>query len=222
MFGWIARSALPTPGFVDWLFDRTRTLLGMKDWPCALVPHEDAPTTKELLGAGVPYAGERSGGAAGTFSMTADGPRITWSPEIVRDPEGFIATMAHELSHYILQGVESEPPGGAEAEEPATDVCAVLLGFGVFLANNAFTFEQHQDGVMQGWSAVRRGYLDEMQLAHALAIHLELNGTPESVARPWLRDNPPADLKHALRDVRKHRVEDMRMLRALRGPVAAP
>jgi hypothetical protein len=53
--------------------------------------------------------------------------------------------------------------------EPLNDLLTVFLGFGVFTANAAFRFEQHQDGRSQGWSARRLGYLSEEQFGYALA-----------------------------------------------------
>jgi hypothetical protein len=65
-------------------------------------------------------------------------------------PDRLIATFAHELAYLFATTVE-EPPCEADEIEFLTDLAAVYLGFGVFLANARFEFEVLQDGPLQGW-----------------------------------------------------------------------
>jgi hypothetical protein len=134
------------------------------------------------------------------------------APSKLDDPMGFVATMAHELGHYSMSRFRGEPPGGDEALEPATDVCAVFLGFGVFMANSAFTFQQFHDGRVQGWRTSQLGYLDEKALAYALALFLPLRGLDAGEARRHLKDNPRSYVKHALRHLEKERRDDVARL----------
>jgi hypothetical protein len=53
--------------------------------------------------------------------------------------------------------------------EPLNDLVTIFLGLGIFTANSAFRFAQHQDGRSQGWSARRLGHLSEEDLGYALA-----------------------------------------------------
>ena len=50
-------------------------------------------------------------------------------------PESLISTFAHEFAHYLIHSVDAPTPGGEELEEHATDLVAVFMGFGVFLAS---------------------------------------------------------------------------------------
>jgi hypothetical protein len=90
----------------------------------------------------------------------------------------FIATMAHELAHYVLATLKSGVPGGRELAELATDLAVAYLGFGVFSANTAFEFSQHQDTFSQGWSSSRNGYLSERSWAFAIALFCALTDAP--------------------------------------------
>jgi hypothetical protein len=122
-------------------------------------------------------------------------PVITYSPRILKDPEDVIATFAHELSHYIMHQYPTAPPGGEYAEEPATDVCSVYLGFGVMMANSAFKFRQTQGAGMVGWEAQRKGYLSQSELAFALAMFAHLaEFSPDQVV-PHLSANPRAQFQ---------------------------
>jgi hypothetical protein len=193
------------------LYDAAREHAGLSDCRCRLEAHEE----EEPLPLSAAFGAMKSRGAAGTFSRhgARDGV-ITYAPSKLDDPAGFVATMAHELGHFLMSRFRGEPPGGDEALEPATDICAVFMGFGVFQANSAFQFQQFQDGNMQGWRTSRLGYLDEKALSYALAIFLALRGLDAAEARRHLKDNPRSYLKHALRHLEKERAAELDELRA--------
>lgn len=105
-----------------------------------------------------------------------------------RWPCRLVATFAHELSHYLIHADGSMPPGGAELEEHATDVTAVFLGFGVFMANGAKNFAQFQNEAESGWEMRRLGYLSEEALAAALAMFVRMAGEDAGAAEAGLKD----------------------------------
>ncbi|MEO8019425.1 MAG: hypothetical protein ABI769_16560, partial [Pseudomonadota bacterium] len=82
-----------------------------------------------------------------------------------------------ELARYLVDTFEEPPPGGAQLREPAIEVAAVFLGFGLFMANSAFRGESYQ--------------LNEGEFVHALAMFCVARKIqPESVDRhlnPHLR-----------------------------------
>jgi hypothetical protein len=191
------------------LYEMTRNHAGLSDCKCRLEPHDE-----EMLPAGTAFGRVQRRGAAGTF--TSHGARngvITYAPSQLGDPMGFVATMAHELGHYLMAQLPGEPPGGGAALEPATDICAVFMGFGVFTANAHFNFQQFQHGTTQGWQVSRTGYLDDKALSYALAIFLHLRELDGAEARRHLKDNPRAYLKHALRHVEQQRSVELAALR---------
>jgi hypothetical protein len=101
-------------------------------------------------------------------------PIIAYSEELAEQPRLLIATFAHELAHYLLATIRKPIPGGNELHELATELTAAYAGFGLFRANAAFRFEQHQDAYGQGWSAGRSGYLSEPTWAFAIALFAAL------------------------------------------------
>ncbi|MEO1332185.1 MAG: hypothetical protein AAFV32_01605 [Myxococcota bacterium] len=201
------------PTLAEHLFACTKLHAGLEDWPCELEHHTNAPRMRDLVGL-LPSLESSSMNAAGTFRI--DRSRrvvITYAEGSTSDPVAFIATMAHELAHYLMMTIPTPPPGGEDAEEPATDLTAVFMGFGVFTANAAVRFNQFSDGTMIGWSMSRTGYLTEQSIAYALAIFLTLTGTPFSVARSHLDPNPRSYTKAALKDLRKRRQAELDRLR---------
>ena len=203
------------------LFTRVREHAGMAEWPCRLVAQEediDPVVAPAVLLKGAPS------GPAGTFSVDVrrNEVQISYNPSQLGRPEALIATFAHELAHYLGHSVEEAPPGGDDFEEYATDLLAVFMGFGVFLANSAFTFSQYTDVHSQGWSAHSQGYLSEEQLTYALAMFLALKGMDKETVEPYLDRNLRKVLKRSLREIGR-KTEGMERLRAIRSnKVAEP
>jgi hypothetical protein len=195
------RLILPTPeffpmrntrdhAFASAVFDRTRDYLDMAEWPCRLTAQDDEDRERrEALYRGGAVGDGRSQGAAGTFSAGEE-IEITYAPDLLSDPTGLVATLAHELAHYLLFDIEGDPPAGWDELEPLTDLTAVVEGFGVFLCNNAFNFGQWNDGQWQGWQWNTRGYLNTAELGFALGIFCVRTSTPAAIVLPHLKSNP--------------------------------
>ncbi len=177
--------------FAKAMFQQTRAYMGLMDWPCRLVPHvdQDMQQRESFHAAGVMGALGSEGGAAGTFSVE-DMVEITYSPSLLGDPTGLVATLAHELCHYLLATVKESPPCGWEELEPLTDLAAVHEGFGVFLANSAFDFSQWTNTQSQGWEFSKRGYLNEAELGFALGVFVVRRNLPPESAGRHLKRNP--------------------------------
>ena len=201
------------------LFARVRTLAGMQDWPCRLAVQEADPITHvapTMLIQGAPQ------GPAGTFRMRAaeDGSGrhalITFNPKQVSDPEALIATFAHELAHYLAHSVDALPPGGEEFEELATDVLAIVLGFGLFTANGAFRFRQYQSTGTHGWSTRHQGYLRRDEATFALAVFCALKDIPAREVVPHLQPGLVPGFRKACREIQAS--EALGRLRAIEAP----
>lgn len=203
------------------LFERVRKHAGMEDWPCELVAQEADIDGHVHPGQLIPSP---PSGPAGTYSVS--GPdravTITYNPSLLGRPEAMIATFAHELAHYLAHSVDVLPPGGEDFEEHATDLLAVVLGFGVFLANSAFTFEQYTDNESMGWSAQQQGYLSETQLTYALAVFVELKMIDPNTVEPYLDRNLRKFYRKCHKELGR-RGEEIEKLRAIRSyKIATP
>jgi len=174
------------------LFRRVKSLMGMDDWHCQFVQRRDADKDlqADLAHSGI-LGDSSSKGAAGTFSMSHDREVvISYSASSLKDPQALIATLAHELCHYLVERVAAEPPGTWQELEPLTDLSAVLEGFGLFLCNTAFQFKQWTTFDRQGWSFSRKGYLTEAELGFSLAIFCVRNRLDAGIAARALKPNP--------------------------------
>lgn len=183
-------SASRDHAFAVEVFEAVRAIMGLENWPCRLEAEsdEDAEFRQAMARAGVlGVPGQR--GAAGTFSAGEE-VVITYSKSMLRTPVRLIATLAHEWCHYLLATVQSVPPAGWEELEPLTDLAAVHEGFGVILTNSAFSFGQWSDSQSLGWQCDTLGYLNDSELAFALAIFCHRNAVNPDVAQSHLKPNP--------------------------------
>lgn len=180
------------------LLDEVKAIAGIADWPTRLVA----------------YASPRAGGqvsaythtvplddaAAGTFQLVEDG-QGGWLAEIcydfggLNDPAALVATFAHELAHYRLSQCRNSFPGGEDLHELLTDLAAVKMGFGLFLANSSRDYQARQlETGGHSWQTKRQGYLSERALVTALVISELLAERDPADARPFLKSYLAQDL----------------------------
>ena len=123
------------------------------DLPIDLVPLERLP--EEFR-----HSYQSSSDVAGTYRESEGARMIEYAPEMMSRPIEFISTLAHEVMHAQLWGLEDQMPGGIEMHELATDLCAIIAGFGVI---------QMQGAEQSGWA----GYLTQETRGAALAYYLK-------------------------------------------------
>ena len=172
---------------------------GMGNWPVTLRAQEEDPNFQVASTITVQNA-EHS--PLGTFSVNENNEGIiTYNPKIVAHPIQMIATFAHELSHYLTGTAPEPPPGGWENWEFATDIGATFLGFGIFLANAAFSFRQYSSVESVGWETSTSGYLTEAEHSYSLALFLRLKDIEPELALPHCDRNIKTFLKRALAEI---------------------
>ncbi|MFK7813076.1 MAG: ankyrin repeat domain-containing protein [Maribacter sp.] len=106
----------------------------------------------------------KSSGAAGTYQKKGGKSIIRIEHGQLKDTEGLIATICHELSHEKLLGENRI----IENDEYLTDLTAIVFGFGIFIGNAKFQFEAGK-GNGFGWQMKSQGYLPEPIIAYTMA-----------------------------------------------------
>jgi hypothetical protein len=184
------------PERAEHIFACVKRLARMPDWPCKLIAQPPSPELR--VGEQVALKAITHM-PAGTFAFDGNEVTISYNPRDVDDPGQLIATLAHELAHYLLHGLKGEIPGGEEMHEPATDLLTVYMGFGVFGAMAAFNYSQN----FEGWQWSRQGYLNERTWIFALAIFLSLRDEAPDAVKPYLKRHLFSDLGAATRYLRQ-------------------
>jgi hypothetical protein len=172
----------------------------LEDWHCKLAAQPERPKTR--VGEYLVVKHDTNESPLGTFGVDGNEVLITYDPASVDNTFTLVATLAHELAHYLLGSVREEPPGGEDLHEFATDLMTIYLGFGIFGANSAFNFRQHGDFMSQGWQSAGQGYLGEREWAFGLAMFLELRNDPSDTLREFLKPHIMADVQKARRYLR--------------------
>lgn len=167
------------------IYSATAKLAGFEDWPVKLTAMGDEGPLD--LSGYVIVPSQNT--ATGMISSDENGEiEISFARDIAKNPVALVATFAHELAHLLLhtRGVE-EGIEGDEAEL-LTDLAAVYMGFGVFLANAAFDMTPMEDGMMGiGWTSRRQGYLTENTLVYATALFCSIKDGGFEEARAGLK-----------------------------------
>jgi hypothetical protein len=163
------------------LFRRVRDHAGMADWPCTVEPASETPR----------IATDDSGRI----------PVFTYAREGL-EPISLVASFARDFARYLVLTVDEPPPGGEDMREPALEVAAVFLGFGVFLANAVISAQPQA--------------LNEGELVHSLALYCLLQRTPPEAADEHLNPHLRKYLRLAVCDLARHEAR----FQSLRGVAA--
>ncbi len=184
------------------VFDQIKRHMGLgEDWPVRLEAQEPAPRVQAVAETLLVQHDTRP--ILGSFRVDEQGPLITYDPDLPGNPRAFIATMAHELAHYMLLATTGpndryDDPG---LEEIATDLLVVEAGFGVMSLESAFTSEAFGDAFAQGWRVSHRGYISPETIAFALGLFLRRYQIEAKEAQTLLSPINAKRLKRALRQI---------------------
>lgn len=128
---------------------------------------------------------------------------ISINHRTLHNPVSLIATISHELCHYILLKrwkLEKD----IEDMEVMTDLLTIFLGMGIFTANSALQFNQWTDWRKQGWSIECQGYLTQEGIGYAIAEWAYLKN-----------DKNPQWIKYLCPDVKSYCKSSLRYLKSM-------
>lgn len=193
-------------------FQKVLEHAGLTDWPVVLEAQDLDPNV--VVSPTVVIQNTESS-PAGTFCVDENEQvKITYNPDIVSDPVKMVSVFSHELAHYLTASSPEPPPGGWDNWEFATDTCAIFMGFGIFQANSAFSFQQYSTSDSIGWSTSGVGYLSQKERSFALAIFLKLKNISPNIAYPHCDSNVRSYLKRAIVDLESSdMIEELRSVR---------
>ena len=167
------------------LFRRVRDHAGMEDWPCAVEPEA-----------------KEGGEVPAPAPAPARIPVIRYRRDAV-DPRLLVATFSHELARVLVDTFEERAPGGEALHDPAIELAAVFMGFGIFMANAAFETASFD--------------LNEGELMHALALFCLLRKTDPGTIDGHLNPHLRKYLRLAARDLGQHEARFRELRAVFRG-----
>jgi len=137
-------------------------------------------------------------GAVGTYIEDKGALVIGIESSQLTDPMGLVAIIAHELGHVCLLGDGRMKPERRD-HEYFTDLFTVFSGLGIFNANAAFTMRGWKTRFGHGWSAQRRGYMNEQMFGYALGLFAWLRGEENPSWYKFLEGSPRTYFKTSMK-----------------------
>lgn len=169
-----------------YLLEKIGSYLHIDTSPISLFFYSEA---SQELAPGLITQTEEGKGTAGWYSQNEKGYSISIEIQQLQRTESLVATIVHELCHYVLLGIKQISLEGEE-NEWLTDLLSIAYGFGIFMGNSKFYFNQWQSGDgWGGWQYSTQGYLPLQIIAYAMAeIQFRKNNTDLSFTKYMTKD----------------------------------
>ncbi len=134
---------------------------------------------------------------------------VFYNPQQTLKPEDLSASYAQ---HLIIQSAQ-QPPGGNQFFAEASEVLASMMGFGILLANSAYTF-RGGCGSCYNAMANRQPALTESDSVFVLALFCRLKGISDKEATAHLKKYLRGSYKRALKQI-DGRLEEVNRLKRI-------
>lgn len=151
----------------EFILERTKELMMIDDSNIRLEYFSDRPIEMAdgtILSSPADINGKWNS-ATGIYEELEDGKIIHIEKGQLKNTFSLIATIAHELSHFILLRENRIE----ENDEYLTDLTAITYGFGIFLGNSKFKHSKFHNSNFSSWEISSQGYLPEQIIAYAMA-----------------------------------------------------
>lgn len=192
------------------IFLKVKEYAGLTHWPCHLLNEAEVDkinAPKLMLDGPL----RSSTGAVPAEVDDAHKLVVTYNPFALNDPEVMIANYAHVLSHYLASLSTEIPPGGKENWPHVTELLAVFLGFGLIMANTAFTTKIRSCGSCSGPAVERTNFLSQEEMTYALAIFGVVKDIPSKQVLRHLKKSLHPFYKRAIKDIKAYDGEVQRL-----------
>jgi hypothetical protein len=153
---------------VEYLLAKVVEIMHIDPWEIQLMFYSNRPTKFSEGIVATPQEKLKGSwkSSSGEYVNKGLGRKEIWiEMGLMNDPIGLVATLAHELAHYKLLGEYRM----LDNDEHLTDLTAIAFGFGIFMGNSYFKFNQWTGSTHQGWKMKKSGYLPEQVIAYAMA-----------------------------------------------------
>lgn len=141
---------------------------------------------------------------------------ITYNRQQTLKPEDLSSSFAHIIAQHLMLQSHQLPPGGVDYLIEGSEITAVYMGFGVMLANSAYTF-RGGCGSCYNAQANRQASLSESEIVFSLALYCRLKEIPDPQVFACLKKHLKSDYKQACKQIDKRPEVLARLLEYKRG-----
>lgn len=183
-----------------YVLERVTQLAGIAHWPWQLCDVRLAvPAPPQLLGLDINQryieADKRMVNPEHPVSL-----QVPFVIDQVTKPQDLVASLAHTCAQHVLWQSQQTPPGGQAYFEQAAEVLATFSGFGIMLANSAYTY-RGSCARCYNPRANRQASLSESESIYALALFCHLKQQPKGIVLKHLKPYLKNSFKLALKQV---------------------
>lgn len=181
------------------VFGHVQRYAGLQHWPLHLQPQSFGviPMTPPYIEINTAQRGNTELALPANDHGEAALP-VFYSPSQCQKPGDLAGYFASTLAQHLMFQARLAPPGGPDFFAMAAEVIAIFMGFGVLLANSAYSF-RGSCAKCYNPAANRQAALTEAEVIHGLALFTVYKQLPlKEVGRhlkPYLR----SQLKQAVR-----------------------
>lgn len=181
-----------------YILGRVTELAGFSHWPWQLCDMRTvSPAPPRLLGMA---ADARFTGAEQSFSEAA--LQVPYVIDQVSKPQDLVASIAQTCAQHVLWQSQQEPPGGMENFEQTAEILALFYGFGLMLANSAYTY-RGSCARCYNPRANRQATISESETVYALALFCQLKNEPDKKVFKYLKPHLKSSFKLAQKQIRR-------------------
>ncbi|NRB40721.1 MAG: hypothetical protein HRU20_20005 [Pseudomonadales bacterium] len=195
------------------IFARVQDYSGLQHWPFELVEPEAFQATPIMLQAALSHSPRGQKKEISAYSADYHPLPISYQPQQINKPDALAASFAHLLAQHQLFQAQIDPPGGKETLPQATEIIAVMMGFGLLMANTAYTF-RGGCGSCYNPAENRQAALSENHTLYALALFCHLKGIDNKVPLKQLKKHLRGIYKRAYKDI-TNRQEQLQQLKIM-------
>ena len=184
------------------VFDATLKYTGLSHWPIQLVhPAVFNRLPPPLLNFDFNVGIKRNSCGEVLPSLHSGSPLvITYNINQTLKPEDLSASFAHYIAQHLVVQSQLTPIGGKQYFVHATEIIAVFMGFGILMANSAYTF-RGGCGRCYNVDANRDACLSEDKIVFALALFCRVKAIPSTMVIKHLKKYLRVYFKQALKQI---------------------
>lgn len=127
--------------------------------------------------------------------------QVPYITDQISKPQDLIASIAHTCAQHMLWQSQQTPPGGRDYFEQAAEVLALFSGFGIMLANSAYTY-RGSCARCYNPRANRQASLSESESVYALALFCHLKKEPAKTVFKYLKPHLKNSFKLASKQIK--------------------
>lgn len=173
---------------------------GLASWPFVLVPQQQVAAAPPRL---VLNSMQRANNTS-AVAPSSDVLMVSYSAPMLKKPMDLVASMSKAVAQHYLYQTGLVPPAGLESFNETSEILSVFMGFGVLVANSAYTFRGSCARCYDP-NANRVAALSESEAVFCLAVFGVLKETPTKqitvLLKPYLRPMYKKAVKQVLRDI---------------------